>query len=160
VGRGLASTLAHLKSSGTLDTHKSISGRTNDKKKGRLATAWDESDIPQVCAGLASRRLNEPLHPSVDARCTGCVKGKQRNRKQRNRCALSGPLCDEVRREHATAASTTRIHRPRPLSVQPLGLADAISQIAAATRIVAVWDQNGTDLYCWEAHLYCGFWPI
>jgi hypothetical protein len=40
--------LAHLKSSGTLETHKGISGRTNDKKKGKLATAWDESDIPQV----------------------------------------------------------------------------------------------------------------
>jgi hypothetical protein len=52
VGRGLAGVLAHLKNSGTLDSHQTISGRTNDKKKGKLATAWDESDIPKVSASV------------------------------------------------------------------------------------------------------------
>ena len=47
IGRGLASTLALLKETGTLKTHKTISGRNNDKKKGKLAVPWDESDIPK-----------------------------------------------------------------------------------------------------------------
>lgn len=46
VDRGLASTLRLLQDTGTLNSHRTVSGRTNDKKKGRLERAWDESGIP------------------------------------------------------------------------------------------------------------------
>jgi hypothetical protein len=57
---------------------------------------------------------------------------------------------------HTAALSPPPLQPPQSLT-PPAG---AAGERVRGEVSVPVWGQNGIDLYCWEAHLYWGFWPI